>query len=194
MNDLPAPLTAPDCDVSQHRDLPLDIARFRRSRLYLDRSDNAFAAGFLLMAASWHSEPAASLLDDDRFLAYVAGYGPAVRRWKRVRESALADWIKCSDGRLYHPEIARVANERWLADLLRRGNRALKLGQPVQAIGGAVRDTLMRMINADQFGRSIARRADAWLTKHAAEIEHEYVQRRVAAGRQALIALKGGKA
>jgi hypothetical protein len=61
--------------------------------------------------------PAASLPDDDRFLAKAAGYGRVVKEWMNVRAGALHGWVKCADGRLYHPVVAEKANESWRAKL-----------------------------------------------------------------------------
>jgi hypothetical protein len=61
--------------------------------------------------------PAASLPDDDRFLAKAAGYGRVVKEWMNIREGALHGWVKCADGRLYHPVVAEKANESWRAKL-----------------------------------------------------------------------------
>src|SRR5262249_23249587 len=63
--------------------------------------------------ASWHQVPAASLPDDDRVLAQLAGYGRVIREWQKVRDGALRGWVKCSDGRLYHPVVAEKALAAW---------------------------------------------------------------------------------
>ena len=74
----------------------------------------------LLWCASWHQLPAASLPDDDRVLANLAGYGRVVKEWQRVREGALRGWVKCDDGRLYHPVVAEKARESWRGKLEQR--------------------------------------------------------------------------
>jgi hypothetical protein len=56
--------------------------------------------------------PAASLPDDDLILARLLGYGRDLKGWKKVRAAGgLRGWVKCSDGRLYHPVVAAKAQE-----------------------------------------------------------------------------------
>lgn len=107
------PLTQPDCDLRDFAFMPLDVVRLRDSDLAALESPEACWAAVLLWAASWHQVPAASIPDDDRVLANLAGYGRVVKEWQRVREGALRGWVKCSDGRLYHPVVAEKANEAW---------------------------------------------------------------------------------
>src|SRR5690606_21602992 len=56
----------------------------------------------------------------DRTLASLAGFGRAVSEWTKHREGALRGWIKCSDGRLYHPVVAEKAMEALKAKLEQR--------------------------------------------------------------------------
>ena len=112
---LPAPLTPEDCNLQDFAFMPLDVARLRDSDMAAYQSPEACWAAVLLWAAAWHQVPAASLPDDDRFLAKAAGYGRVVKEWLNVREGALHGWIKCADGRLYHPVVAEKALESWRA-------------------------------------------------------------------------------
>lgn len=93
--------------------MPLDVRRLRDSDMASLESPEACWAAVLLWSASWHQVPAASLPDDDRVLANLAGYGRVVKEWQRVREGALRGWVKCDDGRLYHPVVAEKALEAW---------------------------------------------------------------------------------
>lgn len=113
----PAPLTPVDCNLQDFAFMPLDVARLRDSDMAAYVAPDACWAGVLLWSAAWHQVPAASLPDDDRFLAKAAGYGRVVKEWMNVREGALHGWIKCADGRLYHPVVAEKANESWRAKL-----------------------------------------------------------------------------
>lgn len=90
--------------------MPLDVARLRDSELTTSETPEACWAALLLMLASWHQVPAASIPDDQRWMASVTGVG---RRWKRLSAAVLRGWVKCSDGRLYHPEVAAYANKAW---------------------------------------------------------------------------------
>lgn len=107
----PDPLTPPDCDLRDFSWMPLDVTRLRDSDLASTVSGDAFRAAVLLWCASWHQIPTASLPNDDRILAKLAGYGRDVESWTKVRDEALHGFIECSDGRLYHPVIAEKALE-----------------------------------------------------------------------------------
>ncbi len=117
MTDLPAPLVPAEVDLTDFAFMPLDVRRIRDSDIAALESPEACWSAVLLWCASWHQVPAASLSDDDRVLANLAGYGRVVKEWLRVREGALHGWVKCSDGRLYHPVVAEKAIEAWQSKL-----------------------------------------------------------------------------
>lgn len=145
---LPEPLVPADCDLSDFPYMELDVRRLRDSRFASTPNGDAFRAGVLLWCAAWHQIPAASLPDDDVELANLAGYGRmpiSVREWKKVRAEALSGFVKCSDGRLYHPVIAEKAVAAGAAkrrhaygkflDRLRKENKAReKSGKPLFGI------------------------------------------------------------
>lgn len=111
-HDLPAPLTPPACDLTDFQYMELDVRRLRDSKFAATPNGDAFRAGIMLWCAAWHQIPAASLPDDDVELANLSGYGRmpiSVKEWKKVRAEALHGFVKCSDGRLYHPVIAEKA-------------------------------------------------------------------------------------
>lgn len=111
--DLPAPLVPAEVDLRDFQFMPLDVKRLRDSDLAAEEAPEACWAAVLLWCASWHQSPAASLPDNDRVLASLAGYGRVVAEWQKVRAGALRGWVKCSDGRLYHPVVAEKAVEAW---------------------------------------------------------------------------------
>jgi hypothetical protein len=113
MTNLPDPIVPPEVDLTDFPFMPLDVRRLRDSKLATSADGEAFRAAVLLWCAAWHQLPAASLPDDDAELAQLAGFGRAVREWKKIRTGALYGWIKCSDGRLYHPVVAEKAVESW---------------------------------------------------------------------------------
>lgn len=124
----PKPLTPSDCDLTDFPHMQLDVARLRNSDMALTQTPEACWSAVLLWAASWHQIPAASLPDDDRILSNLAGYGRVVREWKKVKAGALHGWVKCDDGRLYHPLVAEQANKAW--------NEKLRQGGCMSHIGG----------------------------------------------------------
>lgn len=121
--ELQEPLTPTDCDLQDFAFMPLDVGRLRDSDLAADETPEACWAAVLLWAASWHQVPAASIPDSDVWIAKQAGYaqrGKIDRGWAQVRAGALRGWVKCVDGRLYHPVVAEKAREAWQAKLAQR--------------------------------------------------------------------------
>jgi len=112
--DRPEPLTPPDCDLRSSGMLfmPLDVGRLMDSDLFAIANGEEFKAAMALYAKSWMQVPAASLPNDDRVLAHLAG-GFTPRRWQKIKAVALRGWILCTDGRLYHPVIAELAHDAW---------------------------------------------------------------------------------
>lgn len=138
---LPAPLTSAACDLSDFQYMELDVRRLRDSKFAAAAEGEAFRAGILLWCAAWHQVPAASLPDDDVELANLAGYGRVLKEWKKVRAAALHGFVKCADGRLYHPVVAEkaiaafAAKEKYayekFCDRLRKENaKRAKEGKP----------------------------------------------------------------
>jgi len=110
MTDLPLPLTPPDCDLRGLPFMPLDVIRLLDSDLFAIATGDEFKAAIALWCKSWLQVPAASLPDDDRVLAHLSG---SAARWKKIREMALRGFVKCSDGRFYHPIVAEKALDAW---------------------------------------------------------------------------------
>jgi hypothetical protein len=104
------PLPPPDCDLRGLPFMPLDVVRLTDSDLVALATGDEFKAAVLLWCKAWLQVPAASLPDDDRILAHLSGAGS---RWTKLKAVALRGWVKCSDGRLYHPVIAEKAREAW---------------------------------------------------------------------------------
>jgi len=121
MTVLPEPLTPPGCDLRDFPFLPIDIARLFGSEFHALANDSEWRAGITLWLKSFHQVPAASLPDDDVALARLAELGRDIKTWKRLRDRALHGWMKCSDGRLYHPVVAEKVQEAWKG---KQGQRA----------------------------------------------------------------------
>jgi len=117
---LPPPLVPIEADLTDFRFMPIEHARLRRSRAWLickRRPELAFWQ-INLWIGSWTERPAGSLEDDDDVLADVAMCSPD--RWQEVKADVLRGWIKCSDGRLYHPVVAEKVLEAWNSKLTKR--------------------------------------------------------------------------
>jgi hypothetical protein len=105
------PLVPSDLDLRNFPYMPLDVVRLRDSNIAVVSSGEEFRAAVLLWCSAWHQVPAASLPDDDRLLASLAGFGRDIDGWLKVKEVALRGFMRCADGRLYHPVIAEKAIE-----------------------------------------------------------------------------------
>jgi len=112
-NELPNPLVPAEVDLRDFAFMPLDVSRLLRSRTWLTAKRRPEIGFYLvnLWLASWHEVPAGSLPDDDEVLADFARCTPA--RWKKLRDELMAAWVRCADGRLYHPVVAEKAREAW---------------------------------------------------------------------------------
>lgn len=128
-------MTSPGCDLRDFAYMPLDVVRLRDSDIAALATGDEFRCAVLLWCASWHQVPAASLPDDDAILSRLAGFGRAVKEWQRVRDGALRGWVKCSDGRLYHPVVAQKANDAWQERLQYRERKAKRIAAAKAAAG-----------------------------------------------------------
>jgi hypothetical protein len=104
--------------------MPLDIARLFNSEFHARASDSEWRAGLTLWLKSFHQVPAGSIPDDDVSLARLAELGRDVKAWKKVRAVALYGWVKCSDGRFYHPVVTEKAAEAWAGKKAQRARTA----------------------------------------------------------------------
>lgn len=116
----------PECDLRGLPWMPIDTVRLLDSDLFALATGEEFKAAVALWCKAWQQVPAASLPEDDRILAKLSGAGA---RWKKVKEQALRGFVRCTDGRLYHPVIAEKALEAW-AHRLKQRDRAAKRWHP----------------------------------------------------------------
>lgn len=110
-----APLTPPDC--SSYGYMPLNIDRLHKSRAWLicKRRPELFFYMHNLWTTAWKETPAASLENDEDWLADKACC--PFDLWPQVREDVMRGFVLCSDGRWYHELIAVYALEAWLFKL-----------------------------------------------------------------------------
>lgn len=133
------PLVPAEIDLRDFEFMPLQVARLRDSDLAIEATGDEFRAAVLLWCTAWHQVPAGSLPDNDTALASYAGYGRGdVKSWMRVRTGALRGFVRCSDGRLYHPTIAEKAIEAWDGKLrLRHRRECERIKKAAQRAGAA---------------------------------------------------------
>ena len=123
---LPAPPIAPEADLTGFDFMPLHGDRLRASDTNSRATDAEFRAAINLWWAAWKQVPAASLPDDDVVLCKLADLGRDLKAWRKVKAVAMANFVKCSDGRLYHPFLAAEAAKAW--DLRQKARAKAKAG------------------------------------------------------------------
>lgn len=117
---LPPPLVPAEVDLRDFGFMPLDVRTLLSSTLWIKaKKDPRVAhAAVSLWCEAWHQVPAGSLPDDDEVLADLARCDE--KEWKRIRERALGQFVKCSDGLLYHTLVAEKALAAWKEKLAQR--------------------------------------------------------------------------
>lgn len=130
MTERPAPLVPADVDLRGLPWMPIDTVRLLDSDLNAIATPEEFRAAVRLWCKSWHQVPAGSLPDDDRILAALSG---TAGKWQKLREVALRGFVKCSDGRLYHPVIAEKAVEAMAFRAAQRDRAAKRWKKPGNA-------------------------------------------------------------
>ncbi len=136
-----APMVPAEVDLRDFSWMPVEINRLRRSKAWLICKRKPELAFYMLnlWTASWHDTPAASLEDDDDVLADLAMCEPS--KWPKVREQVLRGWVKCDDGRLYHPVVAEMAQGAWQQKQAQRQRteaaRHAREQKRLQALSGA---------------------------------------------------------
>lgn len=160
----PEPLTPPDCDVRDFDGFPLNAERLMSSELVALSTGDEFKAAVMLWCRAWKQVPAASLPDDDRTLAAFAGVSP--QKWLKIRPMALRGFVKCLDGRLYHPMLASEAvktsatkakyKARREADAKRLNEwRCNKRGNAVETVNETPPETRFTPVSETRFVRSV---------------------------------------
>lgn len=143
------PLVPPEVDLRDFREMPLEFERLFASDTWVLGTPEEKVAAFHLWCKSWHQRPAGSLPDDDRVLAHLSAAG---QRWRKLRPHALRGWVKCTDGRFYHPVVAEKVLKAWGAKVEQRKRthaaRVSKLQKQFDAATGARRDELHGQLQA----------------------------------------------
>lgn len=112
------PLVPADCDLQNFARMPLAVGRLLSSDTWIEAAKDPRLGHVLvsLWCEAWRQVPAGSLPAVDATL-YRLSMCPTEREWSRVRDRALAGWVRCADGRLYHPVVCEMALEGWLEKL-----------------------------------------------------------------------------
>jgi hypothetical protein len=132
VSELPAPPVPAAVDLRGMPYMQLFGDRLFKSTTWIEARPEARCATLqLYWHAFAHEVPAASLPDHERVLADHAGL--TLKVFRRVRDQVLRGWLKCSDGRLYHPVLAEIANDAWAARVSHRA-RALKWREKKAAV------------------------------------------------------------
>lgn len=111
MRDLPEPPVPADCDCTDLDGFMLNVERLMASELVALSNHEVVAGALFLWCRAWKQRPAASLPDDDRVLAAFARL--SLPRFRKLKSEVARGFIKCSDGRLYHPVLAAEALTAW---------------------------------------------------------------------------------
>lgn len=109
---LPAPLVPAHTDLRGYEFMPLYGDVLRRSAFNHRATDAEFRAAINLWWSSWWEEPAASLPNNERDLARLAGLDD-LRKWRKVRALAMHKWVLCADDRWYHPVLADLSTDAY---------------------------------------------------------------------------------
>ena len=107
---LPDPLTPPECDLRDFAWMPLDVRRLLTSETWILCNSDTKVAAVNLWCEAWHQVPAGSIPDNDRIISHLAQVKIG---WSKIRDDVLRGWVKCADGRLYHPVVCEKARESW---------------------------------------------------------------------------------
>ena len=105
--------------------MPLQVHRLLSSETWIEAAEDP-RLGHVLMSLwseSWHQVPAGSLPNNDRVLRRLS-MCPTEAEWERIKKRALASWVECSDGLLYHPVVVELAREAWERKLAQRERTA----------------------------------------------------------------------
>jgi hypothetical protein len=126
------PLVPAEVDLRGMTFMPLFGDRLFKSTMWIETGAMARNAALQLFWHAYaHEVPAASLPDNDRVLAELAGL--PLKSFRRVREQAMRGWIRCSDGRFYHPVVAEIALDSWQTRLSHRA-RSLKWREKTRGV------------------------------------------------------------
>lgn len=109
------PLVPAKCFMGTMPAILVDINRLQKSRIWLCQSHTAIFGWANLIMTCWHSNPCSSLPNDEDLLKHYSGLG---RKWNKVRDIVMADFVLASDNRFYHKYVAQKCLEIWMNSLI----------------------------------------------------------------------------
>lgn len=109
------PLVPPQCFMGTMPAILVDINRLQKSKIWLCQSHTAIYAWANLVMTCWHSNPCSSLPNDEDLLKHYSGLG---RKWTKVRDIVMADFVLAVDNRFYHEYVAQKCLEIWINSLI----------------------------------------------------------------------------
>lgn len=147
-HDLPEPLVPADADLKDFAFTPIYRARLFGSAFHAKASDAEWRAGVTLWLKSQDQKPAGSLPADDVELCRLAELGRDMKTWKKIKAMALHGWFECSDGRLYHEEVAAAVVRAWTRHHRLR-HAALRKGRSKRIKGARWAEIRRRILSRD---------------------------------------------
>lgn len=109
------PLVPQKCFMGTMPAILLEINRLQKSKIWLCQSHTAIFAWANLVMTCWHSNPCSSLPNDEELLQHYSGLG---RKWSKVRDIVMADFVLAVDNRFYHKYAAQKCLEIWINSLI----------------------------------------------------------------------------
>lgn len=117
MAELPEPILPAEVDMRRLPAMLLDVNRVLASDTAVKARRNPAIGwvSFRLWCFAWRELPAGSLPADDERIAQMADVTPEV--WEQIRRDVMRPWVKCRDGRVYHPVVCEKAWAAWMTQM-----------------------------------------------------------------------------
>jgi uncharacterized protein (UPF0305 family) len=109
------PLVPAKCFMGTMPAILVDINRLQKSKIWLCQSHTAIFGWANLIMTCWHANPCSSLPNDEELLKHYSGLG---RKWNKVKDIVMADFLLASDNRFYHKYVAQKCLEIWINSLI----------------------------------------------------------------------------
>lgn len=111
----PKPLVPEKCFMGSMPAILVDINKLQKSKIWLCMSHTAIFGWANLIFTCWHMNPCSSLPNDEALLKQYSGLG---RKWHKVKDIIMADFILATDNRFYHKYVAQKGLEIWINSLI----------------------------------------------------------------------------